>query len=104
MEKPMDDIARRLEDLEARVFLIERRNERVESDKAWETSFCRKSSILVLTYFSMCLVFWSIGSRPVLLNAVVPTFAFFLSTLSLPLIRENWRRRFTGKEASSEER
>jgi hypothetical protein len=37
---------------------IKKRNERVELDKAWETSWARKFLIAVLTYFVIVLFFW----------------------------------------------
>jgi len=37
---------------------IQKRNIRVEKDKAWETSLTRKISIMVLTYFVVVLFFW----------------------------------------------
>ena len=37
--------------LESRLAEIESRNARVENDKAWETSWTRKISIAIMTYF-----------------------------------------------------
>jgi len=81
------DIVRRLED-------IEERNRRVSAEKGWETSTTRKVSILLTTYVAMCILFASLGNDQPLLNAIVPTLGFFLSTLSLPLVREQWKRRY----------
>ena len=39
-----------MEDLEKRISEIEKRNKRVEGEKAWETSTLRKVLIIVLTY------------------------------------------------------
>ncbi len=36
--------------LEKRIEAIEKRNKKVETDKAWETSMTRKICIMVLTY------------------------------------------------------
>ncbi len=79
-----------IQSLLRRIDAIEARNHRVEKAKAWETSLARKVSILVLTYAVMCLTFWSLGNHPFWANAIVPTLGFFLSTLSLPLIRNHW--------------
>lgn len=38
-----------MNDLEKRVEAIEERNKRVETDKAWETSWTRRICIMVLT-------------------------------------------------------
>lgn len=37
--------------LESRLAEIESRNVRVENDKAWETSWTRKLTIAIMTYF-----------------------------------------------------
>lgn len=37
--------------LESRLAEIESRNARVENDKAWETSWTRKLTIAIMTYF-----------------------------------------------------
>ena len=39
-----------MEELEKRIDDIEKRNKKVEGDKAWETSTLRKVLIVVLTY------------------------------------------------------
>ena len=39
-----------MKDLEKEIELIKERNKRVETDKAWETSWTRKICIAVLTY------------------------------------------------------
>ena len=79
-----------LQELRLRLAAIEERNRRVESDKAWEVSTCRKISIVCLTYIVMCLLFWTLNNEYFLLNAIVPTIGFFLSTLSLPIIKSWW--------------
>ena len=78
--------------IEARLKEVETRNIRVELDKAWEISFIRRISISVFTYASIALYFLAVGIERPFLNAVVPTFAFLLSTLSLPYIRKVWEK------------
>lgn len=80
------------EDFNHRLAAIEARNMRVELEKKWETSNTRRFSILLTTYFSMCLLLWTLGHSDPLLHAIVPTLGFFLSTLTLPVIREIWKR------------
>ena len=80
-----ENIEHRFWEIEKRLDAIEVRNARVENEKAWETSLCRKLSILVLTYAVMCLVFWSLVSTPVCYNALVPTFGCFFSKRSCPV-------------------
>lgn len=82
------EIENRIRKIEQRLDAIDQRNQKVSADKAWETSLTRKVAVLAVTYFTMCLVFISLKSEPFYLNAIVPTLGFFLSTLSLPLIRK----------------
>lgn len=79
--------------LEERVQAIEERNRRVDLNKRWETSIERKLSILVLTYLTMILVMWRLDVARPWLNAIVPTLGFFLSTLTLPLLKKVWCKR-----------
>ena len=44
-------------DLEKEIKEIKERNKRVETDKAWETSWTRKICIALLTYFSCSTIF-----------------------------------------------
>ncbi len=85
-------LTKRLENLEQRLSAIEARNLRVELEKSWETSVQRKISILLLTYFVACLLFYSMGAGTPFANALVPTIGFFLSTFSLRMLRERWKK------------
>jgi hypothetical protein len=80
----------RLVDVEFQLGRLAERNRRVEANKAWETSGTRLVSLTVITYVTMVLVFSVLGSAKALLDALVPTTGFFLSTLSLPLVRRLW--------------
>lgn len=84
-------------DLETEVKAIIERNKRVELEKAWETSKTRKFLIVIITYLLMCLTFYSIGIENFLINAIVPTLGYFLSTLSLPVFKDCWMRLFYEK-------
>ena len=66
------------------------RNKRVEKDKAWETSFTRRLIIAIMTYSIIVLFLWMIKVEYPWLNALVPTLAFMLSTLSLPFFKKIW--------------
>ncbi len=79
-----------LKELEQRIKTIEERNLRVESDKAWETSNTRRLLLVVTTYIIMSLIMWSIGVAEPFKNAIIPTLGFFLSTLSLPVVKKMW--------------
>lgn len=93
----------RISQLEQDVEALKRRNVRVELDKAWETSRFRIVLIVSITYFLTALVFWLIGVRYFLLNAIIPTLGYYLSTQSLPLIRRWWILRQTCEQRSTED-
>lgn len=84
----------KLKELELRIENIEKRNISVEVNKSWETSKTRRLSIAMLTYASIAAFFLSINVPNPLINAIVPTIGFLLSTLSLPFIRKLWERHF----------
>lgn len=80
-----------LENLKQEIKEIQKRNQRVEADKAWETSMTRKISICVLTY--MVVVLFSVfinKTGNVFINSAVPVIGFFLSTQSLEFIKKRW--------------
>lgn len=81
-----------IEDLQLQVEEIQRRNKRVELDKAWETSYVRKFLILFFTYFIVTLFFVIANLPNPFVNAIVPTLGFFLSTLTMPLFKGWWIR------------
>ncbi len=76
--------------LEQRGKKIEERNQRVEDDKAWETSWTRRILLAAFTYIAIGLYLWAIEiSRP-WLNAIVPTVGFMISTLAMPFFKNSW--------------
>lgn len=81
-----------MKNLEARVSAIEERNKRVESDKAWETSWTRRLTITVLTYAVVAGYLFAIKNDRPLINALVPAAGYFLSTLVLGSIRNIWQK------------
>ncbi len=80
-----------MKSIEDRIVTIEKRNEKVELDKAWETSWIRRLSIAILTYIVIVayLTFVIKNDRP-FINAFVPVMGYLLSTLALSLIRDFW--------------
>lgn len=82
-----------MQDLESRIATIEKRNARVEIDKAWETSLTRKVCIMVLTYSTIAVFFFVASLPDPFVNAVVPSIAFFLSTLTMGVIKKYWIRK-----------
>lgn len=81
-----------MKELEKRLEKIERRNQKVESDKAWETSWTRKILLIIFTYLAIGLYMMAIGVPQWWLNAIVPAVGFLLSTLTLPYFRKFWEK------------
>lgn len=82
-----------MEELKHEIEEIKKRNKKVELDKKWETSYTRKICICILTYI-VVIIYSSIISKVnnVFLSSLVPVIGFFLSTLSLKLIRKVWEK------------
>lgn len=78
------------EELEKRIKLIEERNKRVESDKAWETCLIRKILIILFTYIFAVLYLKIADTTNPWLGAVVPCAGFYLSTQSINIIKKWW--------------
>lgn len=82
-----------IEELKKEVEEIKKRNKRVELDKKWETSYTRKVFICILTYLVVLIYSNMINkSNNIFLSSLVPVIGFFLSTLSLKLIRKIWEK------------
>lgn len=79
-----------IKELEKRINDIEKRNRRVEGDKAWETSTLRKILIVVLTYIFAVLYLKIADTTNPFFGAVVPCVGFFLSTQTLSIIKKKW--------------
>ncbi len=83
-----------IEELEKEINEIKERNKRVELDKKWETSITRKVSICILTYIVVILFTIFVNKKGnIFLNSAVPVIGFFLSTLSLDIIKKIWKER-----------
>ena len=63
-------------ELEKRIKNIEQRNKKVESDKAWEVSYTRRSLLMLFTYLSIGFYLQAIKIPQPWLNAIVPAIAF----------------------------
>lgn len=78
---------------------IKARNKKVETDKAWETSWTRRICIAILTYFVVVLYSFIVTRfNNIWLSSLVPVIGFILSTLSLKFIRHIWEKRKTKTE------
>ncbi|MDD4901358.1 MAG: hypothetical protein PHS62_04655 [Patescibacteria group bacterium] len=82
-----------LEELQLEIEKIKKRNQRVEMDKAWETSWTRKIVISLFTYATIVVFFYFAGLNKPFVNAIVPAIAFILSTLTIPLFKKWWLRK-----------
>ncbi len=82
-----------IEELKEQIEEIKKRNKKVELDKKWETSYTRKILICVLTYIVVITYSYMINKiNNIFLSSLVPVIGFFLSTLSLKLIRKIWEK------------
>ncbi len=78
--------------IEKQISEIVTRNERVEQDKRWETSWMRRISIAILTYILAVLFLTLIDAENAFLAALVPTGGYLLSTISASPIRKYWEK------------
>ena len=76
--------------LESRIETIEKRNSRVEANKAWDSSFSRKLLITISTYLIIAAYLYFVVGIDPWTNAVVPAIGFLLSTLAFPFIKDLW--------------
>ncbi|MFH0770688.1 MAG: hypothetical protein V1926_04920 [Candidatus Peregrinibacteria bacterium] len=88
-----------MENLDSQIQAILERNLRVEADKAWEVSWCRRLTIALLTYATAVIFLYLIGNAYPWQNAVVPPIAYILSTLSLPPMKKWWCARYRARSS-----
>ncbi|MDP2656437.1 MAG: hypothetical protein Q8P11_02630 [bacterium] len=88
----------KIQQLENEIRIIKERNDRVEADKAWETSSVRIGTIVIITYIVASVVLYTIGVKNYLLSALVPVVGFYLSTQSLPAIKRWWMKKYLLKK------
>jgi hypothetical protein len=79
-------------ELKREIALLKERNKRVEADKAWETSMLRKVSVLITTYCVVALTLVVIGSDRPLVNALIPSLGYVLSTLTLGMLKNRFTK------------
>lgn len=73
--------------LEKEIEKLKERNKKVEIEKAWETSFQRKISIVVVTYIFMIIVMYFLEIENIFISAIIPTLWYFLSTTSILVVK-----------------
>lgn len=79
--------------VEERLDKLEARNQRVEADKAWETSLTRRLSIMILTYITVVFYLHFVIHIDPWVNALVPVIGFFVSTLTVSFLKRRWTTR-----------
>jgi hypothetical protein len=80
------------EELKLEINKLKERNKKVEANKAWETSISRKILLMVTTYLIAAFTLIVIKNDSPWLNALIPTLGFYLSTLTLPFIKNIWEK------------
>lgn len=76
--------------LEKRVAQLEARNRRVEADKAWETSWTRRLSIMALIYLTIVFYLHFVIHINPWINGLVPVIGYFISTLTVGFLKRRW--------------
>lgn len=82
-----------IDQIKEELAIIKSRNKRVELDKAWETSYTRKLTIVVMTYL-LIVIFMLVAKldRP-FISAIIPTVAYLISASALPVFKKWWIKR-----------
>lgn len=89
----MTDSAKELSILKEEIEKIKARNKRVEADKAWETSRTRSTFIAGSVYILSVLLMIITGTINPFLNALIPSVAYLLSTLTYTILKNWWLKR-----------
>lgn len=76
--------------LENRIEKLEARNRRVEGDKAWETSWTRRLSIMLLVYITIVFYLRFVVHIDPWINGLVPVIGYFVSTLTVGFLKQHW--------------
>jgi polyferredoxin len=78
------------QNLEKEIQNIKERNKRVESDKAWETSWTRRIFIAASTYILISIFLVISKVEKPFLSAIIPAVAYLVSTFSLGILKSWW--------------
>ncbi len=79
-----------IDELQKQIEEIQARNQRVDADNSWETINTRKLVVLLLTYIVVSIFFLVSKLPRPFLNAIVPSVAFVISTLTLSVVKRWW--------------
>ena len=69
---------------------IKMRNKRVETDKAWETSWTRKISIAIMTYIVIVIFMLVAHFENPFVSAIIPSAAYLISMSTLHFVKKYW--------------
>ncbi len=83
---------------QAEIETIIKRNKRVEADKAWENSWSRRLMIAGGTYLIVAIDLLILDVPHNWLHAIVPSGAYLISTLTLPVMKRVWTDKFYKKD------
>jgi hypothetical protein len=78
----------RIKILEEKIQKINERNLQVEQDKSWEVSWFRIISVAGTTYIIILLIMWILNFNFIFISALIPTFGYLLSTLSIKVLKK----------------
>ena len=87
----------RIDLLEKELEKIKWRNQKVEADKAWETSLLRKILVAIITYTIVVIVMYLLKLENIFVSALIPTAWFLLSTLSINIVKTIYIERYIKK-------
>jgi len=79
--------------LEERIEKLETRNKRVEFDKAWETSWARRLSVMMLIYLTVVFYLHFVIHINPWVNGLVPVIGYSVSTLTIGFLKKHWSAR-----------
>lgn len=79
-----------IENLTKEIEKIKERNQRVEADKTWETSWTRRIFITVSTYILILIFLIIVRVERPFASAIIPAAAYLLSTFSLGVLKSWW--------------
>lgn len=83
--------------LEQKIQSIFERNERVEKDKAWETSLVRRITLAAATYLVVLYFLLLINAPNPYFNSLVPAGAYLVQQYSIPFLKKIWENKFYKK-------
>ncbi|MBI2036331.1 hypothetical protein HYT17_01765 [Candidatus Microgenomates bacterium] len=87
------NIEREIKTLQQEVETIKTRNQRVEADKAWETSLTRNIFIAVVTFILAYVLMLLITESQPLGKALVGSILYLLSTQTYGILKKWWLKK-----------